>query len=136
MGILGKIFGYEKTTEKALNIADTITTGIVSGFDKVWFTEEEKSEAKQKGQETLLKFWGTFASENSEQSKARRIIAYRIVDLWVYLILLAVICKMFNLDERAAYLWTVVVDITWFVGLIAGTYFVPHQLSKLVSFKK
>jgi len=48
---------------------------LISGIDKIAYTDEEKAEVHQKGTETILKFWEVIARENTEQSKARRILA-------------------------------------------------------------
>jgi len=47
---------------------------LISGIDKIAYTDEEKAEVHQKGTETILKFWEVIARENTEQSKARRIL--------------------------------------------------------------
>ena len=52
-----------------------IVDGLISGIDKIAYTDEEKAEAHQKGTETILKFWEVISRENTEQSKARRILA-------------------------------------------------------------
>jgi len=48
---------------------------LISGIDKIVYTDEEKAEALQKGTETILQFWEAIARKNTKQSKARRILA-------------------------------------------------------------
>jgi len=136
MGLLGKFLGYEKATENATEVAKTVSEGIVSGIDKIWYTEEEKADAKGETQKLLLKFWNTFATENSEQSKARRMLALKFVDVWEKLLWLTIMTKCVGLDDKAKFLWTVLTSLNWIMGCVVGTYFVPHQLSKVFTYKK
>lgn len=76
------LFSAPKTIDKAVDVGDKITTGIIAGLDKIWHTEEEKSDAQQKANETLLGFWKTVANENTEQSKARRELANMVFKVY------------------------------------------------------
>ena len=46
MGFLSWVSGA-KQADKALEIADKATSGIVNGIDKLFFTEEEKSDVSK-----------------------------------------------------------------------------------------
>ncbi len=80
--ILGAIFGSSKNTE-------TVVNGAVSGLDKMFFTDEEKSEASAKMAEWYLRY----LAATEPQNLARRLIALIIVILWAFLILVGVAAK-------------------------------------------
>ena len=130
MGLLSWITGGTKAAENVTEIGSKITSGIVSGIDALVLTDEERIQYSQAGVDQVLKFWGTFGTENCEQSKARREIAKAVMKVWLSLILMAVAVYGFN-PEIASFIFGVIKEITWLVGMIAGTYFVPHQLQKI-----
>jgi len=130
-----------KTAENATKVIDTITTGIVSGIDKIWYTEEEKEdtlnkriEYRQKASETILEFVKAFANENSEQSKARREIAMMVIKSYFAMIFLAIATAGIA-PTISTLIFKIISEIFWLVSMVAGTYFIPHQLSKIVDFK-
>ena len=124
-----------RAVEAGANIAEKATGGIINGIDKLFYTEEEKAEAGQKTAATILSFWQTFATENSEQSKARRELAMMVFKSYFALIFMAVAVYGFN-DKYASFIFSIVAGLSTLVMMVAGVYFLPHQLSKLDFFKR
>ncbi|MHC1625559.1 MAG: hypothetical protein ACXQS2_06120 [Methermicoccaceae archaeon] len=122
--------GSKKTIEAGADIAKTITGGVVGGIDALFYTDEEKAQAALEGRKVILKYWDTFAKENSEQSKARRELAKMTFQVYFFLLLLCVAVWPLN-REYGVFVFNLAVKITWLVGMIAATYFVPHQMSKV-----
>jgi len=127
-----------KTVEHAAQIGETLTTGIVSGIDALILTDEEKIQYNQKGTEIRLKFWETFGKENTQQSLARRELAKMSFQIWFFLILAGVVSYIISAllkspagTECATFIFSIIKEITWLIGMIAATYFVPHQVSKI-----
>lgn len=119
-----------KTIETAAKAGKNITDGIVNGIDAIWLTEEEKIQYKQKGTETILKFWELTAKENTEQSKARRELAkMTFLVFFLFLISSAVVWK-FD-PEYSEILLRYADMLTFIVSSIAVIYFGPHQISKI-----
>jgi hypothetical protein len=117
MGLLDKLFGSEKQLDK-------LTTGAVSGLDKMFFTKEEKAEANQKLSEWYLKYLGA----TQPQNLARRLIAMVVVALWALLILLGVL--LFRLDPGwSAFVFSTLDNIVNnpFM-IIVGFYFLTHAV--------
>ena len=112
-----------KTVDKAVD-------GVISGIDKCFFTEEEKSEARQKAGDTLLKFWELTTKENTQQSIARRTLAKMTFQVYFFLVLAGAIVYKFD-SAYAKFLFDVAGSMTWLITVIAGMYFGPHQLSKV-----
>ncbi len=126
------LFSAPKTIDKAVDVGAKVADGIMSGLDKLWFTKEEKADARQKGTETLLKFWEVVANENTEQSKARRELAKMVFKTYLSLILMAVAVYGFD-KEYAKFIFEVAGILTVIVGGIAAIYFGPQQISKIWS---
>ena len=117
MGLLDKLFGSEKQLDK-------LTTGAVSGLDKMFFTKEEKAEANQKLSEWYLKYLGA----TQPQNLARRLIAMVVVSLWAFLIMIGVI--LFRLDPGwSAFVFSTLDNIVNAPFLmIMGFYFLTHAV--------
>jgi len=107
MGILKSIFGDSKNTE-------TIVNGAVSGFDKLFFTKEEKAEANAQLGEWYLKY----LSATQPQNIARRLIAMIIVLLWALLVVLGIVCFA--------------IESIWFEGDPTIAIFIFETLNELV----
>lgn len=125
------IFSAPDTASKAMDMGNTIVSGLSNGADKIFFTEEEKAEFNQKGAETVLKFWNAIANENTEQSKARRDLAKMTLKVFFFFMITASAIYGFD-KEYGAFIFNMANEIKWLVALIGGTYFVPHQLSKII----
>ena len=124
------LFSTPKTIDKAVDIGAKVTDGIISGLDKLVFTEEEKSDVKQKASETLLEFWKVIASENTEQSKARRSLAMMTFKVYFSLLLIGVTVYKFD-AEYSKFIFDVAGTLTGLVLMIAGIYFGPQQIAKI-----
>ncbi len=104
---------------------------MISGIDKIAYTDEEKAEAHQKGTETILKFWEVISKENTEQSKARRILAKMTFQVFFFFLLAAATVFKFDAD-LARFLLQLAGKIMFLVSAIGVIYFGPHQLQKIV----
>lgn len=123
MGFLKRLFSSPDVIEKTVD-------GIYSGVDKVFFTQEERSEATQKAQEIYQAMW--MASVPSALS--RRIIACSVTFVWVILVLLMVALGIFDNMASAEFTFEVMKNIvaTPF-GIIIGFYFLSQVVT---NFKK
>lgn len=124
------LFTTQTSIDKAIDIGDKVTTGVISGLDKIWYTEEEKAENRQKASETLLKFWNITANENTEQSKARRELAKMTFKVYFFLLLTGV--TVYKLDSAySKFIFDVASTLTPLVMGIAAIYFGPQQIAKV-----
>lgn len=140
MSFLGLFTGAKaalQTAETGAKIVETAVNGVVRAGDALFYTQEEKAQAAQKGHETVLEFWKTFQVENSEQSKARREIANMFVLMFAGVLGLGVgfilIGDAGRLDKLLALLGAL--GFAWIIGCIITTYFAPYQLSRLGIFQ-
>lgn len=113
--LFGAIFGTAKNTE-------TIVDGAVAGLDKMWFTDEEKSEASAKVAEWYLRY----LAATQPQNLARRLIALVIVFLWALLIVIGT--AVFKVDPAySEFIFRVLADVVMNPFLtIMGFYFAAH----------
>ena len=102
--LLAKIFGGGDTTK-----------AVLSGIDKAWFTDQEKSDY-------LLKY----LAATQPQNMARRLIAFIVVFLWALLVLIAVIAQPFmpEWSDKIFYILEDVVNMPF--SIIIGFYFAAH----------
>lgn len=75
-GVFKGLFGGSANAEKIVN---TAADGIYNGLDKLVYTDEEKTDAYQKGVDTFLAFVKVAYDDNSFRSVTRRWLAWAIV---------------------------------------------------------
>lgn len=115
-GLLSFFTGTSTVAEKAVD-------GIIAGADALVFTEEEKSVANQK----LLDWKLQWLQLTNPQNKARRIIAFGVVALWMLLILVGVTARGFKDVEFSSYVFKVLTDVVSIpFSIIIGFYFAAH----------
>ena len=73
------MWGLFGNSDNAKKVVDTAADGIYNGLDKIIFTDEEKSDARQKGVDTFLSFVKLAYDDNSHRSVTRRWLAWSIV---------------------------------------------------------
>ncbi len=104
MKLLARLFGSGDTT-----------SAVLSGIDKAWFTDQEKSG-----------FFLKYLAATQPQNLARRLIAVIVVLLWAMLILLGVALYKFD-PAYSDFIFSTLKDVvnTPF-GIIIGFYFAAH----------
>jgi hypothetical protein len=108
------------TVEKAVD-------GVYNGLDKLFFTDEEKSEASQKILDWRLKWMEATAPQNV----SRRFIAIVVTLLWAFLILVMLAAKAFHADAYASYAYDVMVNVVGTpFSIILGFYFLAQVASR------
>ena len=130
MNWLTALFSAPKAVDTALNVGEKITTGLISGIDKCFYTDEEKAVALQKGSETILEFWKVVASENTEQSKARRELAMIVFKSYFSMLFFTIAVYGLN-KEMAMFIFDIANSFSTLVLGVGAIYFGPHQLQKL-----
>ena len=104
MNLLAKIFGSDDTTK-----------AVISGIDKAWFTNEEKSE-----------YFLKYLSATQPQNLARRLIAMAVVMLWALLILVGLVAHFVG-EAHGEFVFTILADVVAVpFSIIIGFYFAAH----------
>ena len=102
--LLAKIFGSADTTK-----------AVISGIDKAWFTNEEKSE-----------YFLKYLAATQPQNLARRLIAVIVVLLWALLILSGVTIYYFD-EAHGLFIFDTLKDtVNTPFSIIIGFYFAEH----------
>ena len=82
MNFLAKLTGLFGSSETAEHVVEKAADGVYYGLDKIFHTEEEKSDAKQKGYETFLELMKIGYDQNGPRSVNRRWLAWGITG-WI-----------------------------------------------------
>lgn len=91
MGIFTGIKTLFTSTSKGLDIAETGVNSIIAGIDKMKFTQEEKFDAWKDVAKVHLDILKETASESTERSITRRILAIILIGDYVLLMTYAAI---------------------------------------------
>ena len=109
-------FTGTKAVEKGIDL-------IGKGLDASFFTSEEKSQANQKVLDWKLKW----IQATGAQSTARRYIAFLVVGLWVFLVVLTVMLYLTGFKSQSEYVFDLLNEIVNAPFLmIVGFYYLAH----------
>lgn len=86
---LGKMFGTQKATEGLIN-------GLTNGIDKLFYTQEEKSEDAAKARSESFSVLTAWLKSTSGSRLARRVIALTMVGIWAMEHISSVILGVFS----------------------------------------
>lgn len=107
----------------------SVIDGVKSGLDSAFYTEQEKAESDQK----VLDFTLEYLKVTSNQSMARRIIAFIVVGVWATLLILAVVIQPFS-EDYSLFIFNVLKDsVKDPFSIIIGFYFATQMLKGLLS---
>jgi hypothetical protein len=126
------LFGSGDTAE---HVAKKAADGIYYGLDKIWHTEEEKSDALQKGNETFLALMSMAYEQNGPRSVNRRWLAWGIT-LWVlFNAQVAIVFAIIGKDEIVKKIISIAdaFMIGWAFAAVVGFFFLvqfPRAMNK------
>ena len=122
MSFWGRLFGTPE-------IVKDVTDAVVSGADKIVFTEEERSEANMARLEWFLRFHEASKGSNL----ARRLIAVMFTGAFLFLILMAGYLAILGFKDRSALVLDIVADtLVVPMGLIISFYFASGMVRDYV----
>lgn len=120
-----------KAADKIPDMADKVVGGVVSGLDKMFFTDEEKSEASAAAMAAIIDFIKSTASESSARSVTRRILAVMILSAFLILLLTAAGVYPFN-AEWSKFLIECAGSLSGLVLAVGVFYFGPYQIGQAI----
>lgn len=123
-----------KAVDTAAMVAEKSASGIISGIDKVFFTEEEKSEARQKWFGSWLDLQRVLATEGTPTAIARRVLAFMIMGTFLGLIVSGVIVWRFS-PEWAKIIFEAVAQLDTLAAAVGATYFIKDAVVKAIQAK-
>lgn len=132
MGFWGKLFG----SEKALT---GVVDGVTNGLDKIWYTDEEKSEDQARARVQASQFIINWMDTTKGQNLARRFLAIMITAVWLLQFLLAKVMQIAAVwadnpkqwMESAAVISQDAQSMTGAMMLILGFYFAAPHIGKI-----
>lgn len=130
MGILSFLSGSKKAMDTAANVVD----GAVSGIDKLWFTDEEKSDASAKVLDIVLERVKLAVGESSVRSMTRRFVALTFCIPFVAMSLFAVAIYKYNkewatfsLKVASSWEYIIIAIVVWFFGSYGIGYLIDKK---------
>lgn len=140
MGFFSWITG-KKSVDKTLDIAEKTTSGIMSGIDKMFYTEEEKAEMFQKRLELSeqaskvhIELMKTTHDETTTRSVTRRVIAISI--MFITFLSIISLCVVWKVDNQWGEFILKVVEyyqLGWAFIAVVVFFFGNHMITR---FKK
>ena len=101
MGFFAWLTGVQQV-DKAMDVADKATSGLIAGVDAMFFTDEEKSRANFQITEAAIKMIAITQGEATVRSITRRVLAWLIMGTFLFLLLFGTM--VYKLDaEWSAY---------------------------------
>jgi len=138
MGIWAGIKAFFTVPKAVEATVDTIAD-VRSGIDKIWYTEEERSEDVQQAQREGWALWikaqSAILAENSARALTRRALAKWYCGGFLILIFWAGMVWPFAKDY-SAYLLDLVKILVWPTGAVITFYFGPYQVGQYLMRKK
>ena len=128
-------FSWFKTVPKALDITEDIVTGGIAGIDKIFFTDEEKSDARRKTFELWLKLQEIIKGECTARSITRRFLACMIMGEFLLFLLMAALCWPL-MPEWSKFLLELGKSLGNLVLAVSIFYFGPYALGTYLKKKK
>ena len=119
MGFLTGLLGTPKVVD---TVANTVKSGM-GMLDSAFYTDQEKAANANKIMDNWLDIQKATASENSLRSVTRRILAWCIMGVFLFLILFA--CAVWKFDPAwAEYTKTTIVDSqVGYLAMIVGFFY-------------
>lgn len=132
------MFGWLSSLFTPTTVETTVETGAsllksaASGIDKMFYTEEERADAKVKFYELWLKSQAQAASESPIRGITRRLIAVPWMFLQMFLILATISGYFF--DQKFSILCVDIMrENIWITGTIVVFYFGPYMAEMILS---
>jgi len=132
MGVLDIFRSSAKAAETASSVINKSTDGIISGIDKMVFTEEEKTDVRQKWFETTVDFQKALMQEALPSAVSRRVLAWMISGVYLAHITFASIIWRFNEKWAEFVINNVIERVEFAFGAVISTYFIYHGIKQVV----
>jgi len=130
--MFGWLFGGSNSADKVVNTGCGLLESAASGIDKIFFTDEERSDASQATFKLWLEGQTVLRDENSIRSITRRILAVAFCSVYMFLLLVGIVLYRFDPEwgklcfEIAQILTNVVLTVVFF-------YFGPNMIGRAIS---
>ena len=131
MGFFTSLFSTKRVIDAIPETAGKVVDGVVSGVDKLFFTDEEKTEASQRAMDSIYSFIKTTMDESSIRSITRRVLAVEIVSAFVFLLLAGAMIYILN-PTWAAHVLACAKALSNLVLAVSVFYFGPYQVVGMI----
>jgi hypothetical protein len=125
MGIIAKLLGMDKVVEKGADL-----------IDEAFETSQEKTEARQQWFATYLDLQKVIANESTPTALSRRILAFMIMGVFLFLVLFGAVLWKFDPLWSAQIFEQAVGRLEWLAGAVGATYFIKDAVVKAFQARK
>ncbi len=132
MSLLGIFRSSEKAVDTAAAVVEKSTDGIISGLDKMVFTEEEKSDVKMKWFDKTIEFHKAIMQEALPSAVSRRVLAWMITGVYLSHFTFASIVWKFDREWAKFIIENVITRLEFAFGAVISTYFIYHGLKQVI----
>jgi hypothetical protein len=108
----------------------------ISGIDKIFYTDEEKADARQKLGDSWIQLQTILTQETSVQAVTRRILSVLVVVPYVLMTIVACIAYPFSSGYSKFLMEVANGQFGWIVLAVVGFYFGPYMLGRMMDKKK
>ena len=136
MNLLSIFSSSSKAIDAAANIAEKSADGIIGGIDKMFYTDQEKAEAKAKYFTFWLDTQKVIAGESAPTAISRRILAFMIMGPFVGMICFSVVVFKYDPAWATFILSQGVERLSLLAGAVGATYFVKDLVVKAIQENK
>ena len=130
MGILRGIKTLFGGSDSVGKIAEKAADGLYNGVDKLFYTEEEKADARQKAGELYMDFIKVAYDQNTTRSVTRRWMAFLVVGPMMLCFISGCIAFFFSPDA-AKFLLKMFGELVPWGGGILMFYFGNHMITSM-----
>ena len=128
MGFLKKAFSW---LASGPNAAQKVLDAGISGIDKIWYTDEEKADARQKLTDDWIKLQPILQQETTVRSVTRRMLALLFCISYILILFAGVLLLLMSVNEKAVLLFDVADGkLGWIVASVIVFYFGPTMIGR------
>jgi hypothetical protein len=132
MSFFTTLFSTKKVIDAIPDTANKVVDGVTAGLDKMFFTDEEKSDASQHAMDSIYGFIKATMEESSIRSITRRVLAVLTMSGFLFLLIFGAIVYCIS-AEWAAFVLSCASTLSNLVLAVSVFYFGPYQVGGMIT---
>jgi hypothetical protein len=129
---LASLFSSQKTIDTVVDTAATLAKSAASGIDVIFYTDEEKSQARTKAFDQWLEQCKSIVDGDTPMAKARRAIAVMIVVQFLLFLNVGLYAVYTGAESVKGYIQANIGDLFWLVICVFGFYYGPYVYDRYI----
>lgn len=116
---------------KAVDLAVEAGEGLIKGIDKIFYTDEEKEDARKEARVWWLEMMKTVKDESSVTALTRRYIAFAITGLFLLCVITSILLLLFR-SNLFSNMWLITQEVSLYFGGIMFFYFSVYVAGRVI----